>query len=88
MQLEDSPQNRTPRHGGNALILVDADPANTGEVIQRLGTIAGPGVHAVWGPHDVVVDLEADTQENITAILQHKIRPIKGITNTVTCIWC
>ena len=40
------------------------------------------------GPHDVVVDLEADTQENITAILRHKIRPIKGITNTVTCIWC
>jgi len=34
------------------------------------------------------VDLEADTQENITAILRHKIRPIKGITNTVTCIWC
>ncbi len=41
-----------------------------------------------FGPHDVVVDLEADTRENITAILQHKIRPIKGITNTVTCIWC
>jgi len=32
------------------LILVNADPANTGEVIQRLGAIAGPGVHAAWAP--------------------------------------
>jgi len=34
----------------NALILVNANPANTGEVIQRLGTIAGAGVHAAWAP--------------------------------------
>jgi len=34
----------------NALILVNANPANTGEVIQRLGTIAGARVHAVWAP--------------------------------------
>ncbi len=69
------------------MILVNADPANTGEVIQRLGPSPAPG-STRFGPHDVVVDLEADTQENITAILRHKIRPIKGITNTVTCIWC
>ena len=34
----------------NALILVNADPANTGEVIQMLGAIAGAGIHAVWDP--------------------------------------
>jgi hypothetical protein len=34
----------------------------------------------------MVIDLEADSQEDITAVLRHKIRPIQGITNTITCI--
>ena len=69
----------------NAFILVNTDPANTGEVIQRLGAIAGARAREVLSP-DFVVDLEADIQEDITVILPHKIHPIKGITNTVTCI--
>lgn len=71
----------------NALILVNADPANTGEVIQMLGAIAGAGIHAVWDPR-CRGGPGSRTQENITAIPRHKIRPIKGITNTVTYIWC
>ncbi len=70
----------------NAYILVNADPTHTEEVIKRLEAITGAVVHEVLGPYDFVVDLEADTQEDITAILRHKIRPIKGVTNTVTCI--
>jgi hypothetical protein len=44
-------------------------------------------VREVLGPYDVVIELEADTREDITAILRHKIRPIRSITNTVTCTW-
>ncbi len=69
-----------------AYIRGTADPTSTGEVSKRLEAVTGAGVHAVLGPYDFVVDLEADTQEDITAILRHKIRPIKGVTNTVTCI--
>ena len=47
---------------------------------------SGVVVHEVLGPFDLVVDVEADTQEEITAILRNKIRPLHGITNTVTCI--
>ena len=43
-------------------------------------------VHEALGAYDFVVDLEADTQEGITAILRRKMRPLKGVTNTVTCI--
>jgi hypothetical protein len=39
------------------------------------------------GPYDAVVELESDTQEDITAILRHKIRSVDGVTNTVTCTW-
>ena len=34
----------------NAFILVNADPANTGEVIQRLGAIAGDRACEVLSP--------------------------------------
>ena len=34
----------------NAFILVNADPTNTGEVIQRLGAIAGDRAREVLSP--------------------------------------
>lgn len=70
----------------NAYILVNVDPTDTEDVISKLQAINGAVVHEVLGLYDFVVDLEADTQEDITAILRHKIRPIKGVTNTITCI--
>lgn len=70
----------------HAFILVNADPTSTEKVIQNLKSISGAVVHEVLGPYDFVVDLEADTQEDITAIMRNKIRPIAGVTNTVTCI--
>ena len=70
----------------NAYILVSVDPKSTQDVVKKLQAIHGAVVHEVLGPYDFVVDLEADTQEDITTVLRHKIRPIKGVTNTVTCI--
>ena len=71
----------------NAYVLINVEPARTQEVVERLRAIPGAIAREVLGPYDVVVELEADTQEDITAILRHKIRPIRGITNTVTCVW-
>ena len=70
----------------NAYILVNVDPASTRDVAKKLEAITGAVVHEVLGPYDFVVDLEADTPEDITLVLRQKIRPIKGVTNTVTCI--
>lgn len=71
----------------NAYILVNVEPALTQVVVQQLRRIPGTVVREVLGPYDAVVELEADTQEDITSILRNKIRAIKGISNTVTCIW-
>jgi len=60
---------------------------NIEEVVKKLGAIPSAVVHEVLGPYDFVMDLEADTQEDVTAILKNKIRPINGVTNTVTCIF-
>lgn len=70
----------------NAYILINVEPAKTQPIIERLQTIPRAVVHEVLGPYDIVVDLEEDTPEDITAILRIKIRPIQGITNTVTCM--
>ena len=70
----------------NADTLVNADPTSTTKVVQTSEAITGAVVHEAPGPYDLVVDLEADTQEDITAIFRHKVRLIKGGTNTVTCI--
>jgi uncharacterized protein with GYD domain len=70
-----------------AYILVNTEPARTQEVVKQLRDIPGAFVREVLGQYDVVVELEADTQEDITAALRNQIRPINGITDTVTCLW-
>ena len=58
-----------------------------GAVRERLWTIPNAFVREVLGPYDFIVALEADTEEDITGIFRHKIRPISGVRNTVTCLW-
>ena len=71
----------------NAFILINAEPARTREVLDRLESIPGAVAREVLGPYDVIVELEADTPEDITGIMRNRIRPIAGVTNTVTCLW-
>ena len=70
----------------NAFVLINVDPENTQAVMDQLERIPGAVVHEVLGPYDIVVDMEAATQEDLTGTLRNKIRPIHGVTNTVTCI--
>ena len=70
----------------NSYILINVEPAVTNAVLEQLRSIPGAMVHEVLGPFDVIVDLETDTQEDATGILRNKIRPIHGVTNTVTCV--
>ena len=71
----------------NAYVLLTIEPAQTGAVVEQLRTISQAIVHEVIGPYDVVVELEADTPEDLTAILRSKIRPVRGVTSTLTCLW-
>ena len=69
----------------NGYILVNGEPARPRAVFERLPGISGAVVKEVFGPYDFVVDSEAEA-EDITAILRNQIRPIQGVTNTVTCV--
>lgn len=71
----------------NAYILLNLEPVKTQSAIERLRELPGSAVQEVLGPYDAVLEIEADTQEDITALLRNRIRPIDGVSNTVTCLW-
>ena len=71
----------------HAYILLNLEPAKTQSAIERLKNLPGSVVQEVLGPYDAVMEIEADTQEDITGLLRNRIRPIDGVTNTVTCLW-
>lgn len=70
----------------NAFILLNLEPAKTRAAIDRMGNLPGAVVHEVLGPYDVILEVEADTPEDITALLRNRIRAIDGVTNTLTCL--
>lgn len=71
-----------------AYILITTETALTQNVVKRLKEVhAVVDVHEVLGPYDIVVEIEAPTHEDLVAALRHDIRPIKGVTSTVTCTW-
>ena len=71
----------------NAYILLNLEPSKTQAAIERLKALPGVAVQEVLGPYDAVMEIEADTQEDVTGLLRNRIRPVDGVTNTVTCLW-
>ena len=71
----------------HAYILLNLEPAKTQSAIEKLKILPGTVVQEVLGPYDAVMEIEADTQEDVTGMLRNRIRPVDGVSNTVTCIW-
>lgn len=69
-----------------AFVMVKVEPAHTRNVVDRLKEISGAVVYEVLGPYDVVLDIEADTQEDLTAVLRNSVRTQHGVVDTLTCI--
>ena len=71
-----------------AYALITLETPLTQQAIEQLKAVkCAVAVHEVIGPYDVVVELEADTYEELTSALRQQIRPIQGIRTTVTCPW-
>ena len=71
----------------HANVMITVEPAKTQKVADRLRSIVQVQAREVLGVYDFILEVEADTDEDLTAVLRHKIRPISGITSTVTCLW-
>jgi DNA-binding Lrp family transcriptional regulator len=71
----------------NAYVLINVQRERIPEVLERLGGISGGIVREVFGPYEVVVELETGTPEDLTGIVRNSINPIQGVTNTETLMW-
>ena len=69
-----------------AFVMVKVEPAATRKVVEQLKKLSGAVVYEVLGPYDIVLDIEADTQEDLTAVLRNSVRTQVGVTDMVTCI--
>ena len=63
----------------NAYILINVELERIPGVLERLGAIPGGIVREVVGPYDVVVELEADTEEDLAGVLRHKSTRFQGL---------
>jgi DNA-binding Lrp family transcriptional regulator len=54
------------------------------KALQKIKVIKS--AHAVTGPYDVIVHVEATDIGTAGAVVLSKIRTLKGVTRTVTCV--
>lgn len=67
-------------------ILVSVQAGQTKKVYQQLAHTEGVvSVDAISGPYDIIATVQASDFTAIGRLVLEKIRPIDGITNTITC---
>ena len=68
-----------------AFIMITAEPSETQRIGERLRNMRGAVVYEVLGPFDFIVDMEADTPEDLTSTLRNNVRSISGVSANLTC---
>jgi DNA-binding Lrp family transcriptional regulator len=70
-----------------AYVLIDAMVGRTKEVLVALQGMEGvKSVDAVTGPHDLIAVVEAETLKDLGEVVLSRVRGVKGVTRTVTCM--
>ena len=68
-----------------AFIMITAEPSETQRIGERLRNMRGAVVYEVLGPFDFIVDMEADSPEDLASTLRNNVRSIPGVSATLTC---
>jgi DNA-binding Lrp family transcriptional regulator len=70
-----------------AYVLIEGASDQTPKIVKALQKVKGvKSAHAVTGPFDVIACVEARDVGEVGAIVLSKIRTLKGVTRTVTCV--
>jgi DNA-binding Lrp family transcriptional regulator len=70
-----------------AYVLIEGASDRTATIVKALQKVKGvKSAHAVTGPYDVIACVEAQDVGAVGAIVLSKIRTLKGVTKTVTCV--
>ncbi len=68
-----------------AFVLVNTNLGSEAEVVSELMTIEGiVGVHEVYGVYDLVIEVEAESQQKLKEIIFSRIRTLKHVRSTLT----
>jgi DNA-binding Lrp family transcriptional regulator len=68
-----------------AFVLINTDLGTEVELVSVLKKIQGVvGVYEVYGVYDVVVEVEAETQQMLKEIVFSRIRTLKHVRSTLT----
>ncbi|MHB8565523.1 MAG: Lrp/AsnC family transcriptional regulator [Nitrososphaerales archaeon] len=68
-----------------AFVLINVDAGSEREVVQELkATDNVKDVYSVYGPYDIVVKIEAETQQKLKDTITWNVRRIEKIRSTQT----
>ena len=71
----------------SAFILIEVTGDHTKSAFKTIQRMAGvKAAYMVSGGYDLLVQVEAETLEELSDILLSKIRSIDGVTKTTTCM--
>ena len=68
-----------------AFVLINTDLGSEGELLSELKKVEGVvGTYAVYGVYDVVVEIEAESEQGFKEIIFSRIRRLKHVRSTLT----
>jgi DNA-binding Lrp family transcriptional regulator len=71
----------------SAFVLVDVTGDHTKSTYKTITRLEGvKAVYTVSGPHDIIVQIEADSLERLSDLILSRIRSVDGVTKTTTAI--
>ena len=71
----------------SAFVLVDVIGDHTKSAFKTITRIPGvKHVYVITGPHDLIVDIEAETMEDLNDLVLSRIRTVDGVRKTTTAI--
>ena len=71
----------------SAFVFVDVIGDHTKSAFKTITRLPGvKNLYSVTGPHDLIVDIEADTLEELDESVLSKIRSVDGVQKTTTSV--
>jgi DNA-binding Lrp family transcriptional regulator len=69
-----------------AFVMIVCEPGSDDNIISKLRSLEIVNVHGIFGPYDIIVQLNSDSVENLENVITKKIRRLEKILKTITLL--
>ncbi len=74
-----------PKHVSTGYVLLDVDPGSEYSVYEQVSSLSFVSdAQVLFGDHDMILKIEAESMGEIAKLVVDSIRSIEGVTNTKT----